>query len=84
MSVRYVGNVDYMSWVADILWRICGREKESGSCIVVNHGDPGHGESGLVFLEVGIVLGTYHVEKHYLTRVHITCTKRILTDCRNR
>ena len=34
---------------------------------------PGNSESGLVFLEVGIVLGTYHVEKtlshmssHYL------------------
>ena len=67
MGVRYVGYISYMSFVSDILWRICGREKESGLCIVVNRGDPGNGESGLVFLEVGIVLGTYHVEKHYFT-----------------
>ena len=37
---------------SDILQRICEKEKESESCIVVNHGGQGGVESGLVFFEI--------------------------------
>ena len=47
--------------VYDILWRICGKEKESGSCIVVNHRGQGGGESGLVFLKLKVSINDFDV-----------------------